>query len=815
MKMKRLLVAILAICMLATGMIGNLYIAHAEEGPYVVAVDKNNTFVLKPGSTTHIKFKVKSTTYFLYDLKIKVSDENDGSPFTFSRPVFTTEQGEPITNFGSSMNVYLEFDVTAKETAGIKTYPISLLIEGVNFSESSFSSKLELQLNILEEKAPAQLTIDNVDYGNNIIGSNVNITFDIKNEGEIIARNTYITVVYGDTGIAKDYSVDSIKIGDIAPGEIKPVKLPVALLPNATPGRKTLTVNFSFKDIDGTAKTSTYPFQVEIRENSNAPYLEIERIEYPDDVKPGDEFVLKAVFRNNGITKATDIMVTVENAETESIVKNYFTDYVKVSSMNREEAKEAKIPLIAGASASGNLNKLVLKITYSDMNEVTYTKTKTLYLKVASESEGPAKETSVVIKNVSQNPSKPVAGGDLKISFELENKGNTDMKELKLTLDGLTGRTFIPVNAEPYIYIELLKAGESRSITIPLKVSDDIPEGLNYLDVKYSYKGGTGEVIRIPVLDIQNSLGSSSIPKLIISQYFADVEELRAGSTFNFTFDIMNTHSSVTAKNITVIVKNPDSQGEVFSPTTGSNSFFIESIAPGETVQKTLEMKVKSDVKTNAYKVIVVLEYEFDGYKPKETSDAGYTRNNELTLQAVENARPVVDYVNVYSYDGNVVAGNPAFLSFEFYNMGRSALNNVVATVEGDFAKADGNMYFVGNVMEGSSMYVEFEVIPNMEGLAKGTLRITYEDSNGDKVDYLKEFETPVNGMPIFDPGMNGDGGIDVFNPNVPQPKKEIIKPWLFIIIQILIFIVFIPVTRKAIITVYRKKLQKKEEAKY
>ena len=371
------------------------------------------------------------------------------------------------------------------------------------------------------------------------------------------------------------------------------------------------------------------------------------------------------------------------------------------------------------------------------------------------------------------------------------------------------------MNAEPYIYIELLKAGESRSITIPLKVSDDIPEGLNYLDVKYSYKGGTGEVIRIPVLDIQNSLGSSSIPKLIISQYFADVEELRAGSTFNFTFDIMNTHSSVTAKNITVIVKNPDSQGEVFSPTTGSNSFFIESIAPGETVQKTLEMKVKSDVKTNAYKVIVVLEYEFDGYKPKETSDAGYTRNNELTLQAVENARPVVDYVNVYSYDGNVVAGNPAFLSFEFYNMGRSALNNVVATVEGDFAKADGNMYFVGNVMEGSSMYVEFEVIPNMEGLAKGTLRITYEDSNGDKVDYLKEFETPVNGMPIFDPGMNGDGGIDVFNPNVPQPKKEIIKPWLFIIIQILIFIVFIPVTRKAIITVYRKKLQKKEEAKY
>ncbi len=815
MKMKRLLVAIMTICMLATGMIGNLSIAQAEESPYVVAVDKNTSFTVKPGATSHIKLKVKSTNYFLYNLTVKVSDENPGSPFTYSRPIFTTEQGEPITNFGSSMNVYIEFDVTAKETAGIKTYPITLIIDGVNFNESSFSSKLELQLNILEEKTPAQLTIDDVKFGDNMIGNNSNISFKIKNEGEIIARNTYITVAFGDSGIAKNYSVESIKVGDIAPGDIKQVDLPVTILPNATEGRKTLTINFSYKDIDGTAKTSSYPIQVELRESSDSPVIEIESISYSDNLKPGDEFVLKAIFRNSGDEKAKDIRVTVENAETDSIVKNYFTDYIKVSALSPGDARTAEIPLIAGASASGSLNKLVLKITYSDVLGVTYTRTKTIYLKVL-DSESPIKESSIVIKNVTQTPAQPVAGGDLKVSFVMENKGNSDIKELKLTLDGLTGNTFIPVNTDPYIYIDLLKSGESKTITIPLKVSDDIAEGLSYLNVNYSYKGGTGDTVKIPVLDVQNSLGSSSIPKLIISQYSADQEELKAGSTFNFTFDITNTHSSVSAKNITVIVKKPDTQTEeAFSPTNGSNSFFIESIAPGETVQKTMEMKVKSDVKTGAYKLLVVLEYEFDGYKPKENSDAGYTRNNELTLQAVENARPVVDYVNVYSYDGNVVVGNSAFLSFEFYNMGKSALNNVVATVEGDFTKADGNMYFVGNVAEGSSMYVEFEVIPNLEGQAKGTLRITYEDSNGDKVDYLKEFETTVNGMPVFDPGMNGDGGVDVFNPTVPQPKKEILKPWLFILLQILIFVIFLPVTKKVIITVYRKKLQAKEEAKY
>ncbi|HKM00356.1 MAG TPA: hypothetical protein VJZ06_10645, partial [Mobilitalea sp.] len=59
------------------------------------------------------------------------------------------------------------------------------------------------------------------------------------------------------------------------------------------------------------------------------------------------------------------------------------------------------------------------------------------------------------------------------------------------------------------------------------------------------------------------------------------------------------------------------------------------------------------------------------------------------------------------------------------------------------------------------------------------------------------------------------DGGMDVFNPEPPAAKKEILKPWLFILIQVVIFIAFIFITRKTIITIYRNKLRKKEEEKY
>ena len=113
-------------------------------------------------------------------------------------------------------------------------------------------------------------------------------------------------------------------------------------------------------------------------------------------------------------------------------------------------------------------------------------------------------------------------------------------------------------------------------------------------------------------------------------------------------------------------------------------------------------MKVKSDTATKAYPIYIKIEYEYDGIKPNpQTGDIGEEVTHELNLQVVENARPVVDYVDVYSWDMyGVMVGSPANLAFEFYNMGKSPLNNVIATVEGDFTSSGGNMYFMEMLMQ-------------------------------------------------------------------------------------------------------------------
>jgi hypothetical protein len=232
-------------------------------------------------------------------------------------------------------------------------------------------------------------------------------------------------------------------------------------------------------------------------------------------------------------------------------------------------------------------------------------------------------------------------------------------------------------------------------------------------------------------------------------------------------------------------------------------------------VENTIELKVKSDAVTKAYPLKITMEYEYEGMPEPEKGQPGVTKVEELNLQAVENARPVVDNIQVYSFDGNVMEGGTATISFGFYNMGKSVLSNVTVTLEGDgFTKTDGSMYFVGNVQPGDSAPVEMEVTPNKEGNVPGKLKISYEDSNGDTVEFTKDFE----GMVMAAGAMNMKGApegpsSEVMNPGMPAVGKKAILPvWAFVLAQLLIFILFVPITRKVIISVYKSKLRKKEE---
>ncbi len=816
MRTKKILIVLLALVMAATGMGGTDY--QVKAAGTSIKVIGSQELIAAPGQTTHFRIPIMADGEYIVMPKIDfVTDAAVVQPFTCSEPYITVGNSR-VLNVSDVIQSNLEFDVKMSETASIGTYPVTVRFRYTKTSwdapDEDKEVTLTLKIKVIVEKTPIQLTLGYASLSSTAVGSDSNISFAVKNEGEIDAKSVYLTMNYGD-GIEEGYTAKQIRVGDLTAGGNREFVLPVTILESATPGRRSLTANFTYKTPDGEAKTSTYNVSVNLSANTtyeDTPKLVVDSVIVADSLDPGDTFKIRLNLMNIGGKDAENVLVDVDSSsiDTTGILKGYYTDGISsADTVDVEEIKTVVIPLSVSKYATGGLKTIKLNVTYTDEKGNILSLTNTVYVDVkATATSG---STDIVISNVTQSPQQPEAGDKVVVTFDVKNKGSVTVKDLKISTEGLTSATFIPVLSEPYQYFEELEAGKAVQVKIPLIVSETIVEGVNTITVKYSYSGGEGTAV-IPILNVKNDEVSISKPKIIVSKYYADVEELRAGAAFNFTFDLYNTNGRVAAKNITVTLSQADN---IFSPTQGSNSFFIEKINPGETVSKTLEMKVKSDATTKAYPLDITIDYEYDGAEPNPTTgEIGESKTEKLNLQAVENARPVVDNVNVYSWEGMVTAGNPAYLSFEFYNMGKSQLNNVIATVEGDFTKSDGNMYFIGNVAAGTSSYVEFEAIPNMEGTANGVLKITYEDSNGDTIDFTKEFTADVMGAPIIDPSMPGDGSGEVFNPG-PVAKAPILKLWVFILIQVAIFVIAVPVTRKIIISAYKAKLRKKEEEQY
>jgi hypothetical protein len=821
-RIKSLLVAIMSLAIIVSGILGSGVndVAAATEP---IRLTDGTEFVVKPGEVNEIKLSVVATSVYIYEPLITISGGED-APFTFSKPKMYIGTAE-VQNIGTGMSTDMIFDVTVSDTAKIGTYPITIKLEYNDaLTDIEVTTYVYTKLKITDEKVPAQMTIGNVGLSESSKGSNSELNFSVRNEGGILAKNAYLTLDFGE-GIEERYTVKNIRLGDMNPGEIKDLTLPITIMPTAATGRKTVKATFTYKNSDGSEEFKpTYDFSFNITDAVNVakvPKLIIKDMNYGSNLQPGDDFTLSVSLENIGGAEATDISAAIDasSISEKGIIKNYFMDSIAVDDIKKNTDASVKIPLKVSKGSTGGLLPVKLVVAYKDNADASYSFNETVYVDVAataSETDKP----NLIISNVAQSSSKPVAGDKVELSFDLENKSNVDAKELMISVDGLTEATFIPVNPDPYQYFEKLKGGDKIRVTIPLVISNQIPAGLNNVKIKIAYNGSESVEAFIPVKNIQNDSAGISKPVLLISNYSTDVEELKAGTTFNLTFDIYNTNATTAAKNIKVTIKkSTDPNSDVFNLTQGNNSFFINKLNPEESVTKTLQMKVKSNASTQAYPVILQVEYEYDGLKPDpETGDIkGIEMTTDLNLQVIENARPVVDNANIYSWEGPVSVGTPATLHLDFYNMGRSQLNNVTVTVEGDFSKADGSMYFIGNTAAGSSAYADFDVIPNLVGSAKCILKVNYEDSNGDLQEYIHEFTTDVMdaaSMPM--PGDMGENpGGEVFNPGGVMPKKNIVPMWAFILIQCAIFVLFVPITRKVIISIYKAKLLKKEQEKY
>lgn len=702
--MKRRLAAWLsAIMMVLASVFTTTAVAHAEEETNLkLKNDSQKTISMAAGEKRHMKLEVLTKEGWSSGPVFTVKSDDPDSPLKITSVRVSDANNPNLTHvfLNSSIPIILEFDITVDDYAEIGTYSYYITYSSPydDHEPEVLPGLLQMKVEVVAEKMPPQIAVVSGTEFSAKAGEEVVLKFKVRNEGEIPALNTYLSVEYDNRFMIPTYTPLNQKIGDVSAKGTKEVTVSYTITEDAPSGRVRLPIRVTYKNKNGVVFTS----------EEYALYLNID---------------------------------------------------------GKREAEPTPLP----------------------------------------------EPATLLLNTVRQSPESPKAGEQLKVTFRLQNHGKTDVTDVKVSLTGLSSHGFEPINSEPYQYIGTIPAGTSKQVEVTVKAGKDIPEGLNSLNVQYSYTDvldrTNTEVVALNILNVQsNRTGEEttiSRPKLMISNFYTDLEEVKAGSIFDFTFELLNTNDEIAAKNIKVTVTS--SSGN-FSVTAGGNSFFVREILPGEIAPITINLKASAASTTSAYPINIRMEYEYEGM----VSGANYSGEvveEQVLLQVKENLRPSVENVFVGGWQTPTVM-QATTMNFEFYNMGKSTLNNTYVTIEGDFMLSNGsNSYYIGNISAGMPEYIEFDVIPLIEGNATGTMVLHMEDSNGEEVIMEKTFSAFVAGEQSWEDFPNGGS-----EPSVPvdvlpgTEKKPLLSIWAFLGIQAAILVIVIPITRKICLSIYKRR---------
>ncbi len=244
-------------------------------------------------------------------------------------------------------------------------------------------------------------------------------------------------------------------------------------------------------------------------------------------------------------------------------------------------------------------------------------------------------------------------------------------------------------------------------------------------------------------------------PNIIIKECVPNPKEVLAGKEFTLELTLANTSKKAKASTINVSVKSEEG---VILPSNGSVSQFIDSLAKDSETKLEYKLITRGDTTAKVQPLSINITYKDSDGNPLEASDS-------ITIPIKQEIRIKLDEPQL----GNPIYANEITeVSMNVYNMGKSTVNNVLATVEGT-GFAPGASYFGGNLEPGQKITVSLEITPVMEGGdTDPLLEESVPDDGGDGVGIVPEiknklmFGAPLkltkSDTPSEDTGSEGDG---------------------------------------------------------
>lgn len=399
----------------------------------------------------------------------------------------------------------------------------------------------------------------------------------------------------------------------------------------------------------------------------------------------------------------------------------------------------------------------------------------------------------------SDGTSTSIAAGETKtITVYIQNAGTTAMRDPILTFK--SSGSLLIMGSQDYM-LDDIRAGRDTAVTVTVKAPDKIESQMQTIDASLSFyydngtqltggsASGSVNVLSTVTKDTKDEETiASPTPIVILSKYNYGGSSVAAGSSTNLSFSFTNTSKTIKIENVRVTVTG----GQDLMLNGSTNTFYFESVAASGSKTVTVPMKAAQLISASAQDVKIDVTYEYVDQNARKSGNATLSLSVPLYQpDRFELSEPKT------SYTGYV--GEETSLTIDYVNKGKSAINNVEATISGDIDSPTPYQR-VGTIDGGKNGTIAFAVTPQLEGENQVKIVITYEDSNGNTKERV--FEATVEAMAYepTDPGMDDPGMID------PEPASTF--PWKYVIIAVVAALIVLLI----VLRIRKKKAKQKAE---
>lgn len=353
---------------------------------------------------------------------------------------------------------------------------------------------------------------------------------------------------------------------------------------------------------------------------------------------------------------------------------------------------------------------------------------------------------------------------EITVTVFVKNIGSTTMQSPVIQFTP-SDSLMLP-GASSMMQLKNIAAGKTESVDIKVRAMGSISGANQYLDAalnfdyynRVNHTSGTAEGrIIIPAKvkkteDVDDGTIDSPVPNIIITRFDYGGASVAAGSDFNLNFKFKNTSGKLKVENLVATVEG----GEGLTLNGSSNTFYFEKVSAGQEKSISVPMKAARTVTGSAQPVSVSFKYEY----VDNSKRTPITSEQKITVPVYQ---PDRFEISKPTLPVMVYAGEETSLSMNYVNKSKSEISNVEAEISGNIESVT-PFQSIGNLEPGKSGTIVFAVTALDPGEAEFTIKVTYEDGNGDTK--TREFPVTLNveAMDYSDPGMDEP---------IPEPEEE------------------------------------------